>query len=486
MASASLHPSGKPANRIVSCVTYGYIALPVILFMLGWVRLYISIPATLVILYSFFRCLRKDETILPAVTRKDLKWIILSAVLICAWVFLSGIGGFAYQNPDQLTRNETFRLLVENPWPVVTETDSGPRMLSYYIGFWLPAAAFGKVFGLSAGYAFQYFWAVLGVTLVYLKIVERIGKWQTAFLLLFIFFSGLDLLGHAAKGKDIFTLSWQQEIDQFAYHQYSSHTTQLFWVFNQAIYGWLLTMMILNARRIGGLVLIWSCGVLCCTFPFVGMAPYVGFAVLTVGLKEKAFWPGIKRIFREIFTLENVLGGGLIGIISAIYLMGNGSAGTKGVMEFQYYPDYYLDEVLIFILFEVFIYYVIIFPHHRKNPLMYLSLALLILCPFGRVGHGIDFCMRASIPSLLVLCLLIMECLRDSWKAHKVQFFILLAAFLIGSVTPIHEMVRSIANTIDLYRSGQTIIQYIYFDVMASSNFSSSAVGNLFLKYLGK
>lgn len=486
MALQTLRSPGRRADRTVDILTYLYIALPVIIFILGWVRWYIAVPATLVILYSFFRCLRGSETSLPAVSGKDIKWIAISFGLIVLWVYLSGIGGFAYQNGDLLTRNETFRLMVENPWPVIAETESGPRMLSYYIGFWMPAALFGKIFGLAAGYVFQYFWAVLGVSLVFLKMAEKLGRWSAAAMVIFIFFSGLDLLGHAVKGNNVFAMSWQEPIDQWTNLQYSSHTTQLFWVFNQSIYGWLLTLMILNAKRTGSLVLWWSCGVLSCTFPFVGMFPYLAWMVLRSGLKEKSMGKAIGKMFRELFTFENVAGGGVIGIISAIYLMNNTSATTKGVMEFQYYPENYLVNALVFVFFEAVIYYFFLFRYHRKNVLMYISLACLILCPFARVGHGIDFCMRASIPSLLVLCLLIIECMADSWKTHKLRFFALLAALLIGSFTPIHEFVRSVERTASLYASGSPIIGYIDFNVMEGSNFSSSTENNLFIKYLAK
>lgn len=37
------------------------------------------------------------------------------------------------------------------------------RGLIYYIGYWLPAAVVGKVFGLTAGYYFQYVWAIIGI-----------------------------------------------------------------------------------------------------------------------------------------------------------------------------------------------------------------------------------------------------------------------------------------------------------------------------------
>ena len=46
-------------NLFVS-LSYIYIALPFLIFVLGWVKWYISIPAAFFILYALYRMLKKD------------------------------------------------------------------------------------------------------------------------------------------------------------------------------------------------------------------------------------------------------------------------------------------------------------------------------------------------------------------------------------------------------------------------------------------
>lgn len=488
---------------MINLLACGYIGLPIVIFILGWVRWYIAVPVSLAILFAFFLALRDQTSSLPVVRKKDKPIIILSVLIIVGWVLFSGIGGFAFQTDDHMWRNEIFRLLVEKDWPVMSGTGSDARFLCYYIGFWMPAALFGKVFGLGAGFIFQSVWAILGVILVWLKLSEHLKRWSLSALLIFILFSGLDILGMALKGQNIFLLKWQHHIEWWTTMQYSSHSTQLYWVFNQAIYGWLLTLMILNEKKNSNLILFWPCGLLECTFPFVGMIPFLAYKVFCPSVPA----PGtagasvsnsdsprtIRNSVMELFSVQNILGGGLIGILSAIYLLGNTSAGHTAVGIDSLAPAVatsntgsFIADVLLFLAVEVLLYFVLIFRYHQKNPLFYISLAMLVICPFIRIGGGNDFCMRASIPALLVLCLLVTECLLDSWKTHKLRFFALVAVFLIGSITAVHELSRGVFQTIDYYRIGRPFMKYAETDLLRTSNFSSSAEDNWFYKYLAK
>ena len=481
-----LNKTEKPQgiNKTVQMVSYIYIILPILIFMMGWVKWIVSIPTSLIIVYSLYTAYRKSghQYIYPKVKEKGT--IIIAFVIICGWVFLSGVGGFVYQNGDHKSRNAIFRVLVEYDWPILKNVIEGgqiqTRMLSYYIGYWLPAAVVGKIFDLSLGFVFQAVWAVLGIVLVYHKISARFGRYSVVPLLIFIFFSGLDILGFPLLGKEPFIIGTNQHIEFWGVLQFSSHTTQLFWVYNQAIYGWLLTLMLLEEEDNRHLVLIWSCGLLECTFPFVGMLPFLCFKILK-NFQKRAKNDSTGKALRELFSIENVLGAGLIGIITFTFLLNNSAADNNGTglpITLRSIMRY-----LVFLSFEVSVYYIPIYKHHRKDPLFYISLLMLMICPLIRVGGSIDFCMRASIPSLLVLCLLVTDSLVKTWKTSKRHFAVLLIVFLLGSITPIHEIGRTIENT-----SG--FEDNLRFDdeegVFAIGNFSSDTADNLFYQYLSK
>lgn len=134
-------------------------------------------------------------------------------------------------------------MLVEYDWPVIrevtTENGSSTRGMIYYIGFWLPSAVFGKIFTLNAGYYFQFFWAILGVSLVYYFVCNYFKKLSVFPLLGMIFFSGLDILGYYMIDYNFAELKLYSHIEFWCSgYQFSSMTTQLFWVFNQAIYNY--------------------------------------------------------------------------------------------------------------------------------------------------------------------------------------------------------------------------------------------------------
>lgn len=473
-------------NQTLNSLIYLYIGLPILIFMLGWIRWWISVPVSLVILYSFWTAVRKDPPAMLRHRRSDRKTLIAVLAIICVWVVFSGVGGFLHQNYDHTYRNTIYRLLVRENWPVqrdiLTEAGTQTRVLSYYIGFWLPSAVFGKLFGLTAGFVFQFVWAVLGIFLIYLKISQRLGRYSIFPILLFILFSGLDAAGFFVTGKNLFSygitfhLEWWLSFD----YQFSSHTTMLFWVFNQAIYGWLLTLLILSEEDNRHAVLIWSCGLLTCTIPFVGMLPFLCYKIVVNYQKEaKASSP--KKALLRLFSAENVLGGGAIGILSFLYLKNNASAGQVSSSQGLTLTE--LGNIALFLLIEAGIYYILVFKDHKKNPLYYLSLGMLILCPFVRINGGNDFCMRASMPSLLVLCLFVTESLFATWKKEKIRFSVLLMAFLIGCVTPAHEFMKIIKDTRE---NGTQMIFVDEKNVFSEPNFSSSTEDNLFMKYLAK
>ena len=191
--------------------------------------------------------------------------------------------------------------------------------------------------------------------------------------------------------------------------------------------------------------------------------------------------------FDHLFSIENILGGGCIGIISFLYEIGNVSANnhtadvawTKG----------YLMLYILFLLLEVGLYAFVIYPLQKENMLYWISLITLAVCPVLHIGSGQDFCLKASIPALFVLMLLLM----DTWKTARKQgnhclVIAITLLLLCGSVTPCGELIRTFRNTNMLYHSNQPIMaQPVAIDeIMCYPNFSGNADRSFFFKYLAK
>lgn len=218
-------------------ITILYLVLPFIIFCMGWLRLSFAIPAVIIILFALWQLL-KNSPILTFDFPLSTRTAAFSLLLTALWVLLSGVGGYAFQNWDHHWRNAVLHDLIHYDWPVFYSTpESGPvKMLVYYVGYWLPSALIGKLLGWQAANFFLYLWTWLGVTLVALHLGSALKTSPTKVILLLIFFSGMDVLGTLFLSPEYPTLFpavthleiWNGSL------QYSSFTTQLFWVFNQA------------------------------------------------------------------------------------------------------------------------------------------------------------------------------------------------------------------------------------------------------------
>ena len=241
----------KKIGIYINILVYIYLALPTIIFFAGWLKWYFALPfglvAAVACVKGFSNSIRDKCLIIDSSVDIEIRTLVKVLLLIALWVYISGIGGWCYQNKDHEVRNAIFRALVQYDWPVISY--DGSRGLIYYIGFWLPAACVGKVFGLEAGYAAQVVWAVLGIFIVYYLICVYRKKVDLLPILFLIFFSGLDYVGTWILGEEGIDLSLAAHLEWWAYDmQFTSTTAQLFWVFNQAIPAWVSTMLIMTQK----------------------------------------------------------------------------------------------------------------------------------------------------------------------------------------------------------------------------------------------
>ena len=437
---------------------YIYILLPVALFLLLWLKLWIGIPVTMLLIVGAVLTFRKDKlSWKPEKKQLTIAVLIAGLLIIVLWVLTSGIGASVTQYPDHDYRNALFKALVDNPWPVkISDLSGQPRGMSYYIGFWLPAALVGKLFSYSAGFLFQQLWAVLGIFLCWYFVCEKMQKMRLWTLVVFIFFGGLDWPGTLLTG-DIFEpvgnrMEWWASV-----FIYPGMTTGLFWAFNQVIYGWILYCLIMRQENNRGLFLIWSAALISCTFPAAGMIPFVVYrAIRNTSSEEKPLRRCVQALRGTFCTLPGI-SGIFVFLISFLYTVSNSSvrvsmdlmSGTKTVWagtaesagtaaaaapgkgSFQAYP--FTTQLWIFLLFallEFGIFYFLIYRSQGKNPLYWISLGVLLICPWIQVGTWIDFMLRANIPALFCLYELVISALIDFRK--KKQY--VLQGLLIGTL----------------------------------------------------
>lgn len=461
---------------------YLYLALPIVIFFIFWVKPIYGMPTVMLIFAALTRILCRDGMAKGRKPDKEeYKKLAVCLFLICIWVYFSGIGRFVFQNPDHLYRNAMFRILVDQHWPVIYERlgaySGRPLALIYYFAFWLPAAVVGKLFTIEAGFTFQAVWAAAGVFLAFCLFCEFRGRVRMRYLAIFVIFSGLDIIG--ADVMDMgFELFSKDHLEWWGVGlQYSSFTTQLFWVFNQAVPAWLITAMILVQKDRRTLVFIYSFAILSCTFPAVGMLPVLAYQAIVCAYDHALDWKkNILKLIQEICTWENVACGGIIGIVCYLFLRNNSSGQVQEMAGIE------ITAYLLFLFCEVFFYFLLLFKYCAKCGLYYVSMLSLVLIPFVGVGTGGDFCMRVSMPALLIVYLYVTQmfdqCLE---KKDYLMLAALVLVLAVGSITPVHEFTRTIENT----QSGNLNHgEAVLYRGKLPNNFFGYADRSFFFKYL--
>jgi hypothetical protein len=422
-----------------------YLTLPFILFLFGWVRLTIAIPLSAIILFTLYKLLitHHHQPSTNNFKPSTVYWILATVL----WLLLSGIGGYAFQNWDHNWRNVVFRDLMNFDWPVYyAQPESGPvKMLVYYVGFWLPSTLIAKFTSWQIANFALFVWSLLGVLFVTHHLGTFFKTTNFKATLLLIFFSGLDILGTLFFAKDYPTLlppithleTWAGNL------QYSSFTTQLFWVFNQAIPAWLCIVLMVTLSKENEptqdtraqIVILWSLCFFFAPLASVGLLPYI----LIELIKQTDF----KSPFKHL-RLEQLLSTLIIFLLSFFFFASNTAAQSRG---FQSLP---FAKFLAFFLLEGGILWLVLAPSKYKDPRWIITGILLAVIPFIQLGSDRDFVMRASIAPLFFLMLITGETIfnRSTSRTLRITLYALL---ILGALTPLYEINRSIYRTYDYY-----------------------------------
>lgn len=491
-------------SKIPLAIAYLYVILPFLIFAIGWMGKRYWIPITILLVICYLKmCKETDPIWYPEWSRENITKCIFLLVLICIWVYFSGIGKYVFQNTDHISRNGIFDVLVSYDWPIINYDLSDTNIalggnttsLIYYIGFWLPAAVVGKIAGIHAGYAFQYIWAVLGIGLLYylfLAYKKKVMVWPVA---VFVFFSGLDIVGTYFMGTKLSDIPPSQHLEWWSTaYQYSSMTTQLFWVFNQAIPAWLITFLLYRQTSNKNMIVLWACCMLSSTFSFAGLIPFLLFWIFTkkynlMGTSTKK--EKIKKYFfvwlKDICSFQNIIGGGIVGILSFLYLSSNLSGNminsATNYLNLEGHPVKYIT----FIFLEVGIYFIVLYKQNGNRWLYYIILGTLLIVPLIRVGSGADFCMRASIPALFLLMIMVIDSLEQNAKEKKILIPLILI-LAIGAITPLHEFVRTTQETVTRFNASQQVYETSQdsMKILNAPNFSGIIDNSFFFRYIAR
>ena len=483
------------SGKYLPLLAYVYLCIPVLFFLIFWVKPLLSIPLSLAVVYSCFRAVQNAAGVTIDL-RLEKKKLTILFVLLALWVIGSGVGGLVWQNRwDHMYRNALFHDLVRYDWPVSNLAGAQPRSLCYYIGFWLPSALVGKVFGHSAGYVFQLVWAFFGVVLAFLLLSESVKKLSFRVLFLFVFFSGLDILPYLFYGLRSGTAGVLTELLHGAHLELtlsqfnsSSNTTLLYWLYNQTIPFWVGFLLLLRETNNRTRLFTYMLLVLFAPFPALALAPLLAYQFIR-GLIDarRQTVPGDKHVLLDTFTIENATGF-LVSLVIALYFAGNASAGKVSLLALNkntilHFALYLTTEFLVFLPF--------VFQKAKKDAAFWVLFATMVLFGFVQMGDSYDFAWRTSIPAAFYLMLLLMRqsLAGDGVARWKKALFVVI--ILIGAVTPTMELLRTTEMTYASYtgRSSDTLVSQAYESVfdMQEDRFYGNFIGkndSIFARYI--
>ena len=477
--------SGRSEKELILIAfTSLYLVFPTIFFAYGWLKYPYNVITIFGIGIFFVFAIREIYQRLKSFRNN---WsvqstFILPFVIIAIWLSLSGIGGLGFQNGDYDLKNTLLRSLIIEKWPLSMIVEGVSMKVVYHLAYYLPAAAIGKLFGWIESNAFMFLWSFLGVMLAFFwfvnisRIVVKKNSSSLFYLtIIFCLAGGLDFVG-AYFVKDM-PFSLIKHIDNWAWHvQYSSQTTLMYWVPQHSIPAWLLTGMVVStinkAQSIKYIGISVAASILWSPFAIVGIFPYLivlGFMYL---LPENR---------KFIFNRNSLIINAIAIWMGSIFLLYIASNNFSFPMEFIW-NDIQNTRILVltllqfwflefgFLVFLIFAYNFVAQQKHTKevksvfqksgdfwmffssnqkqHSLFLLSIMILFVLPFFKMGIYNDLVMRSSIPALFIFWSVISKILveRNRGAGVKLKFLYTLISItvFVGFLSSFAEMARSI------------------------------------------
>ena len=401
-----------------------YLTIPIVIFLAGNLKLYIGIPAALaMIACAVFSCrdfCKNADKKLPDKAdpsygmKMPLKYLIVLAVVSLIAVFVSGVGEYIYSMPDHVFRRAIFNDLISYKWPVIYDysTQFNPRVIAvlgktqgnsalvYYTTFWMPSALIGKLFGNAAGNVFLLIWTALGVWLTLVGTTLFIRRISWAVPVIFITFSGLDVLPnivHSLIQYDGY-MAVEHWLPAFAY---MSNFTQLSNVFNQCVPIWVLTVMLMLSSNVRSTGFIGSLSFAYSPWATIGMIPLALALAFRKELQPEKKGKVILSLLHPAGIASCAV---MLGIFGPYYMVSTSASDESGLAwKFcKNFGEFLLFWALLMII-EVVPFVLVLWKREKKEPLFIASVITLAVIPVYRISYFNDFSMRASLPALFVI-----------------------------------------------------------------------------------
>ncbi|MBX3013968.1 MAG: hypothetical protein KF832_20770 [Caldilineaceae bacterium] len=458
--------------------TLGYLTLPVFLFELGWLRTPWAISFMLLTAIGLGQTLAEFGRTEALVVALDQWWqgvtrrgLLLTCLVCGGLVLISGVGGYGYQTGDWTKHEILLKDLSDYPWPVFYTYYDETVGLAYYLAYYLPAALVGKVGGILLANQALVLWTLAGLILAVCWFSVLTARSLSMGLTFFILFSGLSVVGFflrfyvpvnwLAGAPDLNTAPWQTHPALWAAAwQYSPHVRGLFWVPQHVLPGWLITGLILfvcsmtSAR--GSLLFLWSLSALWSPFITIGLLPL--FVADLLPRPDSRFGTRL----RAYLSVANGCGLLLFLLMACFYatklepiapVLNQGMRVGISLVELARQAGWprTLFSYALFCLLEFGIFIVLDRDQAlRTKPALrwayWLNFLWLAVLPLLILGEHNDLSMRASIPALFFVAMVVGRNGFVVQPAATWRKILWVVVFWLGALSPFYEVGYQLAR----------------------------------------
>ena len=425
----------------IEAAALAYLALPTIIFVAGWIVFPWGVGAAIALIAALTALYRPHRGRWLSGIGPLLLPVVLIALL---WVVLGGGGHLVYANQDWVVRDAVLVDLSRDHWPVSYHVDGHHLLLRAPIGYFLPAAVVGQLWGIRIAEQALLAWTVTGVSLTFAMLLRDRPSLRSAMIriVIFIAFSGMDIVGTLAHYNPH---GLGDHLEWWAFlFQYSSQTTQLFWVPNHALPGWLAIAWLLgqepNRLSTTTAALFVLFAPLWSPLTAIGIAPIVAVAMI-----RRLWHERLAARVRSLVDWRMLVPLVVCAVLVFPYLLAGSDTVASGLnSQVRWVGEDIVPRYIEFILFEFVGFAILLVAVRPRDPLLWAAIAVLLVLPIKRFGPYNDLAMRASIPALTLLAVELGRWLSTSgaFLLHRRKFIVAILLLAIGAVTPFMEFAR--------------------------------------------
>ncbi|MBO7484655.1 MAG: hypothetical protein J6T84_01170 [Spirochaetaceae bacterium] len=202
------------------------------------------------------------------------------------------------------------------------------------------------------------------------------------------------------------------------------------------------TILFFYEKKVQNYAFIGLCLLITSPLPFVGLFPFlVCSGVYQLIKTEKG--NRVKFFLHNMLSPQNVIVSLTVFPLVALYYICQNAVTNTTPSTFDI-NIYFVYTLILFYLLEFGLYVIAIFKDNKKSIYLWIIIVMLFICPFIKIGSSIDFCMRASIPSLVLLMLLVFKTFLKTSEEKKWVSYLIIVIFAFGTLTPTMEFLRAI------------------------------------------